>query len=157
PGSPACPGALRAALPGADESYLIGSDPRCKVRLVHPLIKPRHVAVRGGGVLWLEDRGTAAGTYLNGQRVRGTVRAGLGDVLQVGPYSARIGAQALEPLEQVAGVDIAVRDARVEVPAGKGGTRTLLHDVLLHLAPASMTAVAGPSGVGKTTLMRLLS
>ena len=159
PGSPARRGALRAALPGADESYLIGSDPRCKVRLEHPLIKPRHVAVRrdGGGVLWLEDRGTAAGTYLNGQRVRGAVRAGLGDVLQVGPYSARIGAQALEPLEQVAGVDIAVRDARVEVPAGKRGTRTLLHDVLLHLAPASMTAVAGPSGAGKTTLMRLLS
>lgn len=156
---PARPGALRAALPGADESYLIGSDPRCKVRLEHPLIQSRHVAVRrdGGGVLWLEDRRTAAGTYLNGQRVRGAVRAGLGDVLQVGPYSARIGAQALEPLEQVAGVDIAVRDARVEVAAGKGGTRTLLHDVLLHLAPASMTAVAGPSGAGKTTLMRLLS
>jgi ABC transport system ATP-binding/permease protein len=159
PGPPARPGALRAALPGADESYLIGSDPRCKVRLEHPLIQPRHVAVRrdGGGVLWLEDRRTAAGTYLNGRRVRGAVRAGLGDVLQVGPYSARIGTQALEPLEQVAGVDIAVREARVEVPAGKGSTRTLLHDVLLHLAPASMTAVAGPSGAGKTTLMRLLS
>ena len=154
-------GALRAALPGPGESYLIGGDPRCKVRLDHPLIQPRHVAVRrdGAGALWLEDRGTAAGTYLNGQRVRGAVRAALGDVLQVGPYSARIGTAALEPLEQVAGVDIAVRDARVEVPAGKGGktTRTLLNDVLLHLAPASLTAVAGPSGAGKTTLMRLLS
>jgi hypothetical protein len=82
PGPPARAGALRAALPGADESYLIGSDPRCKVRLEHPLIQPRHVAVRrdGGGVLCLEDQGTAAGTYLNGQRVRGAVRAGLGDV-----------------------------------------------------------------------------
>ena len=111
-------------------------------------------------MLWLEDRGTAAGTYLNGQRVRGTVRAEPGDILQVGPYSARIGTQALEPLDQVAGVDIRVRDARVDVQAGKragSATRTLLHDVLLHLPPASMTAVAGPSGAGKTTLMRLLS
>ena len=88
------------------------------------------------------------------------VRAELGDILQVGPYSARIGPHALEPLEQVAGVDIAVRDARVDVQVGKRAsrsTRTLLSDVLLHLPAASMTAVAGPSGAGKTTLMRLLS
>jgi ABC transport system ATP-binding/permease protein len=155
-------GALHGPLPGPGDSYLIGSDQRSKVRLDHPLIQPRHLAVRRdpAGLLWLEDRGTPAGTYLNGQRVRGTVRAELGDILQVGPYSARIGAQALEPLEQVAGVDIAVRDARVEVAVGKRAnatTRTLLRDVLLHLPPASMTAVAGPSGAGKTTLMRLLS
>ena len=155
-------GALRGPLPGPGDSYLIGSDQRSKVRLDHPLIQSRHLAVRRdpAGVLWLEDRGTAAGTYLNGQRVRGTVRAELGDVLQVGPFSARIGGNALEPLEQVAGVDIAVRDARVEVPVGKRAnraTRILLHDVLLHLPAASMTAVAGPSGAGKTTLMRLLS
>jgi ABC-type multidrug transport system ATPase subunit len=154
--------ALRGPLPGPGGSYLIGSDPRSKVRLDHPLIQARHLAVRRdpAGLLSLEDRGTAAGTYLNGQRVRGTVQAELGDILQVGPYSARIGVQALEPLEQVAGVDIAVRDARVDVPVGKGAnrtTRTLLRDVLLHLPPASMTAVAGPSGAGKTTLMRLLS
>jgi ABC transport system ATP-binding/permease protein len=155
-------GALRGPLPGLGDSYLIGSDQRSTVRLDHPLIQSRHLAVRRdpAGLLWLEDRGTAAGTYLNGQRVRGTVRAELGDILQVGPYSARIGAQALEPLEQVAGVDIAVRDARVDVEVGKRAnrtTRTLLRDVLLHLPPASMTAVAGPSGAGKTTLMRLLS
>ena len=155
-------GALRGPLPGPGDSCLIGRDQRSKVRLDHPLIQPRHLAVRRdpAGLLWLEDRGTAAGTYLNGQRVRGTVRAERGDVLQVGPYSARIGAQALEPLEQVAGVDIAVRDARVDVAVGKRANRTartLLRDVLLHLPPASMTAVAGPSGAGKTTLMRLLS
>ncbi len=155
-------GALRGPLPGPGDSYLIGSDQRSAVRLDHPLIQPRHLAVRRdpAGPLWLEDRGTAAGTYLNGQRVRGTVRAELGDILQVGPYSARIGPHALEPLEQVAGVDIAVRHARVDVQAGqraRRSTRTLLSDVLLHLPAASMTAVAGPSGAGKTTLMRLLS
>jgi ABC-type multidrug transport system ATPase subunit/pSer/pThr/pTyr-binding forkhead associated (FHA) protein len=155
-------GALRGPLPEPGDSYLIGSDQRSKVRLDHPLIQPRHLAVRRdqAGLLWLEDRGTAAGTYLNGQRVRGAIRADLGDILQVGPYSARIGPHALEPLEQVAGVDITVRHARVDVQVGNRsgrGTRTLLGDVLLHLPPASMTAVAGPSGAGKTTLMRLLS
>ncbi len=153
-------GALRAALPGPDGSYLIGSAPRCHVRLDHPLIQARHVAVRrdSSGALWLEDRGTAAGTYLNGQRLRGRQRAEAGDILQVGPYSARIGRSALEPLEQVRGVDIRVHDAQVDAPSARNGrVRTLLDHVSLRLAPASMTAVAGPSGAGKTTLMRLLS
>ena len=153
-------GALRAALPGPDQSYLIGSDPSCRVRLDHPLVQPRHVAVRrdATGLLWLEDRGTAAGTYLNGQRLRGRQHAGPGDILQVGPFSARVGQAALEPLEQVAGVDIRVRDARVDAPATRRGRgRTLVNHVSLRLPPASMTAVAGPSGAGKTTLMRLLS
>jgi ABC-type multidrug transport system ATPase subunit len=151
---------LRAALPDRDESYLIGSAPRCRVHLDHPLIQPRHLAVRRDtlGVLWLEDRGTAAGTYLNGQRLRGQQRASVGDILQVGPYTARIGVGALEPLQQVSGVDIRVHAAQVDVPQARGGrSRTLLEHVSLRLAPASMTAVAGPSGAGKTTLMRLLS
>lgn len=153
-------GALRAPLPGRDESYLIGSAPRCRVRLDHPLIQARHVAVRRdpSGVLWLDDRGTAAGTYLNGHRLRGNEQASVGDILQVGPYSARVGPTALEPLEQVPGVDIRVHDARVDAPRARNGhARTLLDHVSLRLAPASMTAVAGPSGAGKTTLMRLLS
>jgi ABC-type multidrug transport system ATPase subunit len=153
-------GALRATLPAPDESYLIGSAPRCGVRLNHPLIQDRHVAVRrdASGVLWLADRGTAAGTYLNGHRLRGQERASIGDILQVGPYSARIGTSALEPLDQVAGVDVRVETARVDAPGARTGrARTLLDSVSLRLPPASMTAVAGPSGAGKTTLMRLLS
>jgi ABC transport system ATP-binding/permease protein len=152
-------GALRAPLPGPDESYLIGSDPSCRVRLDHPLVQARHVAVRRdyAGALWMEDRGTAAGTYVNGQRLRGRMQVGPGDTVQIGPFSARIGLSALEPLEQVPGVDIGVHGARVDVATRRGQTRTLLEHVSLRLAPASMTAVAGPSGAGKTTLMRLLS
>src|SRR5215831_11170702 len=153
-------GALRGPLPGPDESYLIGTDASCRIRLDHPLVQPRHVAVRRdrAGALWMQDRGTAAGTYVNGQRLRGNGRLAVGDVIQLGPFSARVGQHALEPLEQVAGVDICVRDARVDAPAsGRGRPRTLLNNVSLRLRPASMTAVAGPSGAGKTTLMRALS
>ncbi len=109
------------------------------------------------GRLWLEDRGTAAGTYLNGQRLRGSEHASVGDILQVGPYSARVGQTALEALEQVPGIDILVSRARVDAPGRGRPGRTLLEQVSLRLGPASMTAVAGPSGAGKTTLMRLLS
>jgi len=151
-------GSLRAALPALGQSYLIGSDASCRVRLDHPLVQPRHVALRRdeGGALWLTDRGTAAGTYVNGRRLRGQQQLAVGDVIQVGPFSARLGPADLEPLEQVAGVDIGVADASVTAPGGRG-PRRLLDQVSLHLPPSSMTAVAGPSGAGKTTLMRLLS
>lgn len=159
-GRPGRAGPLGAALPGPDESYLIGSAPRCRVRLDHPLVQPQHVAVRrdSSWALWLADRGTAAGTYLNGRRLRGQQRAGTGDILQVGPYRARVGPSALEPLEQVPGVDVRVHDARADAPrAGSGRARTLLDHVSLRLAPASLTVLAGASGAGQTALMRLLS
>jgi ABC-type multidrug transport system ATPase subunit len=64
----------------------------------------------------------------------------------------------LEPLSQVAGIDLQVVGASVEVAQrGQRRSRPLLSQVSLRLAPASMTAVAGPSGAGKTTLMRLLA
>jgi ABC-type multidrug transport system ATPase subunit/pSer/pThr/pTyr-binding forkhead associated (FHA) protein len=150
--------ALRAPLPAAGESFLVGSDPSCAVRLDHPLVQRRHAAVRrdGAGAIWIEDRGTAAGTYVNGQRLRGRTKLSVGDTLQIGPFSAAVGPSALEPLEQLPGVDIAVIDAGIDV-AANGRRRVLLDPVSLHLEAASLTAVVGPSGAGKTTLMRMLS
>ncbi len=152
-------GALRALLPGPGESYLIGSDPSCAVRLDHPLVQRRHAALRreDGGSLWLEDRGTAAGTYVQGQRLRGRRRLASGDIIQIGPFSAMVGRVALEPLEQVAGVDITCHDAGVAVRERNRPPRALLRRVRLRLEPASLTAIVGPSGAGKTTLMRMLS
>jgi ABC-type multidrug transport system ATPase subunit/ABC-type multidrug transport system permease subunit len=151
-------GALRALLPQPGESFLVGSDATCAVRLQHPLVEPRHAAFRcdDAGSLWIEDRKTAAGSYVNGRRLRGRQRLAERDVIQIGPFSATIGSTALEPLDQVAGVDIHV--SRASVVIARGNTpRTVLRDVDLHLAPASLTAVVGPSGAGKSTLMKLLA
>lgn len=152
-------GALRAMLPAPGMSFLIGSDPSCAVRLDHPLVQARHAAVRRdeAGVLWIEDRATAAGTYINGQRLRGRAMLSVGDIVQIGPFSAAIGGTALEPLAQLPGVDIDVRDASIVVPVKNAPAKLLLQHVNLHLEPASLTAVVGPSGAGKTTLMRMLS
>jgi ABC-type multidrug transport system ATPase subunit len=151
--------ALRGALPSTGGHLVIGSGPASAIRLEHPLVRPRHAILRRdqAGVLWLEDRTTVAGTYVNGRRLKGRVRLSLGDTVQVGPSSARVGTDALEPLEQVQGIDVATLKACVDVETKHKGRRRLLTDVNLHLPPASLTAVAGPSGAGKTTLMRLLS
>ncbi|MBV9822347.1 MAG: ATP-binding cassette domain-containing protein, partial [Actinobacteria bacterium] len=157
PGARFQQGALRAALPERGGSFLIGSDATCAARLDHPLVQRRHAAVRrdDAGVLWLEDRATAAGTYVNGHRLRGRTRLAVGDIVQIGPFSATVGASALEPLERLPGVDIRADGAGITVGGDRG--RALLRNVSLHLAPASLTAVVGPSGAGKTTLMRMLS
>ncbi|NNN09002.1 MAG: ATP-binding cassette domain-containing protein [Acidimicrobiaceae bacterium] len=151
--------ALRGELPLAGRSVVIGSAAECDIRVAHPLVRPRHAILRrdDDGKLWLDDRTTVAGTYVNGKRLKGRVLVHSGDVIQVGPSSARIGSTSLEPLEQVRGVDVTVINACVEAEAKGKGRRRLLNDVNLHLPPASLTAVAGPSGAGKTTLMRLLS
>lgn len=151
--------ALRGALPSPGDHLVIGSGPASAIRLDHPLVRPRHAILRRdqAGVLWLEDRTTVAGTYVNGRRLKGRVRLTTGDTVQVGPSSARVGTDALEPLEQVRGIDVATNRASVDVEVKRKGRRRLLTDVNLHLPPASLTAVAGPSGAGKTTLMRLLS
>ena len=151
--------ALRGELPIAGQTRVIGSALSCAIRLDHPLVRPRHALLRRdkAGVLWLEDRTTVAGTYVNGKRLKGRVRLAVGDSVQVGPSSARVGQAALEPLEQVAGIEVSAVDTCVEVEVKRRGRKRLLTGVNLHLPPASLTAVAGPSGAGKTTLMRLLS
>lgn len=151
--------ALRGKLPALGQTLVIGSGASSDIRLEHPLVRPRHALLRrdDAGALWLEDRTTVAGTYVNGRRLRGRICIEPGDTIQIGPASARVGRVALEPLEQVRGVDVSAVNACVDAEVKRKGRRRLLTGVNLHLPPASLTAVAGPSGAGKTTLMRLIS
>ena len=107
-----------------------------RVRLDHPLIQARHVAVRrdSSGVLWLEDRGTPPGrtsmaTVYGGRNVPAWATS-----FRSAPYSARIGPSALEPLEQVAGVDVRVHAARVDAPGSSH--RACPHAARQRVAPA---------------------
>lgn len=150
---------LRGQLPQIGETLEIGSDVDASIRLVHPLIRTRHALVGRSfsDQLWIEDKHSVNGTHVNGQRLRGRRDLILGDVIQIGPFSARIGHHALESLEQVPGIDVSVVGASVDIRGRHRSSRRLLDDVSINLRPASLTAVAGPSGSGKTTLMRLLS
>ena len=153
---------LRGRLPGPGQQITIGSDSAATIRLDHPLVRPKHASVRRDreGRLFVSDNAPVVGTYVAGVRASRNQPLTLGDLIQVGPFSARIGVSELEPLEQVAGIEVQVDAASVEVIQrvdGQRRGRALLSQVTLRLAPASMTAVAGPSGAGKTTLMRLLA
>ena len=145
---------LRCSLPIPGSSLSIGSASTSDVILDHPMIRPLHALIHTelSGHVWIEDQATVAGTYINGARIRGKTWMSPGDVVQVGPYSAKVGTPLLEPLPKVAGVDIAVRRASLTVGRHR---KQLLNNVQVRFAPGTLTAIAGPSGAGKTTLLKL--
>ena len=145
---------LRCALPMPGTTLTIGTAAAADVILDHPMIRPLHAIIHAdmAGKVWVEDQATVAGTYINGTRIKTRQWLYPGDVIQVGPFSARVGMPMLEPLPKVTGVDIAVRGVTLNV--GKANKR-LLNQVSVRFAPGTITAIAGPSGAGKSTLMRL--
>jgi predicted component of type VI protein secretion system len=66
--------------------FVIGRDDSCHLRPVSKDVSKFHCAVaRMGERILLRDLKSTNGTFLNEQRVTGTVRLGDGDLLQVGP------------------------------------------------------------------------
>jgi pSer/pThr/pTyr-binding forkhead associated (FHA) protein len=66
--------------------FVIGRDPSCHLRPVSPEVSKFHCAVaRSGPRVLVRDLKSTNGTFLNGQRITGTVRVKNGDVLTVGP------------------------------------------------------------------------
>jgi len=147
---------LRCSLPSPGTTLTIGTAAAADVILDHPMIRPLHALIHTdvAGRVWVEDQATVAGTYVNGTRIKSRQWLYPGDVIQVGPFSARVGMPMLEPLPKVSGVDIAVREVTLNV--GKANKR-LLNRASVRFAPGTLTAIAGPSGAGKSTLMRLVA
>jgi len=66
--------------------FVIGRDPTCHLRPVSPEVSKFHCAIaRSGPRVLVRDLKSTNGTYLNGERITGTVRVKNGDVLTVGP------------------------------------------------------------------------
>jgi cell division protein FtsW (lipid II flippase) len=100
------PGALWARAPGAraagrapgqgpvhaagagrimDEEAVIGRDPGCDITIPDPFVSARHARVCvSGGSYFVEDLGSANGTFINGRPLVGRERLLPGDRLQIG-------------------------------------------------------------------------
>ncbi|MFO0967823.1 MAG: FHA domain-containing protein [Gemmataceae bacterium] len=65
--------------------FLIGRDRNCHLRLKSPVVSRRHCAIATwAGKVCVRDLNSVNGTYVNGSRIKGEMRVGDGDRLQVG-------------------------------------------------------------------------
>jgi ABC-type multidrug transport system ATPase subunit/pSer/pThr/pTyr-binding forkhead associated (FHA) protein len=159
---------------GSSQNRSIGRTPDNDIVVNHPQVSSKHaVLVRVGNELFIEDRGSANGTYVRGQRVPPGQRVPVqnGEKIYVGPMPLliRISKEAtgahevfIEDQGQWAGrplYEIEAWDLFLEVPDrdNTAQKKVLLDHVSFKALPGDMIALMGPSGAGKTTLLLALN
>ncbi len=152
----------------------IGRTPDNDIVVSHPQVSSRHAQVEQiGGKLYVTDRGSANGTYVNGQRIPPgqKVEIGSGLKIYVGPMPLMLQMGAGGAVEVVneefseerwAGrplYEIEAWQLYLEVPDRDNKTemRVLLDNIAFKALPGDMIALMGPSGAGKTTLLLTLN
>jgi ABC-type multidrug transport system ATPase subunit len=120
--------------------------------LDQPLVSRRHA-----DLLWednrhvLRDRDSANGTWVNGQRVRGSHPLAPGDVVQIGTFRLTYDGDSLDSFDQRGAIRIDASNLERRV-----GQHVLLAPTTLSIEPCEFVAIVGGSGAGKSTLMTAL-
>jgi pSer/pThr/pTyr-binding forkhead associated (FHA) protein len=79
------------SIPLSQVPYFIGRDPLCDLRPTSLFVSKRHCALlEREGTLWVQDLGSANGTFVNEERVQGEMQLTDGDRLKIGPLHLRI-------------------------------------------------------------------
>jgi ABC-type multidrug transport system ATPase subunit/pSer/pThr/pTyr-binding forkhead associated (FHA) protein len=149
----------------------IGRTPDNQIVVAHAQVSSKHAQIiKVGDQLFLEDRGSANGTFVRGQRLAPGQRVPIvsGEKVFIGPMPLLIHIQesrvnvVVEDSAAWAGkplYEIEAWDLFLEVPDrdNKGQMKTLLDHVSFKALPGDMIALMGPSGAGKTTLLMVLN
>lgn len=152
----------------------IGRTPENDIVIQHPQVSSRHALLHQiGGSIFIEDRGSANGTYVNGQRIASGQKVAVqsGQKIYIGPMPLQIEMSATGAADVVqeeysadkwAGkplYEIEAWSLVLEVPDRDDTSqmKRLLDEVSFKALPGDMIALMGPSGAGKTTLLLTLN
>ncbi len=136
------------------DQMVIGRGPECDQVLDYAMISQKHARIfRNGPAMFVQDLGSANGTFVNGVRIYRATQIATGDLIGLGSYEFRLTDQGtFEKRDYRGNVTIEASHVCVEVPGKK-----LLNDISLTIYPTEFVGLMGPSGAGKTTLMNALN
>ena len=168
---------------GGLPTYGIGRDPANQVHLDHPSVSRHHARVEQTAQGYvIRDLGSANGTFVRGQPVRGACPLQPGDVIQVGPFKLVYDAAGINQFAPAGNYQLDGMHLRREVPQTRSFSKAtvlenirwlqhpvwppplltplrklILDDVSISIHPKEFVALVGGSGAGKSTLMNALS
>jgi ABC transport system ATP-binding/permease protein len=160
-----------AVTDAGQETKTIGRTADNDIQISHPQVSSRHALLhQADGGLFIEDKGSANGTFVRGQRIPANQRVAVkaGEKVFIGPMPLRIQSEARElavVIDDAASwegrplYEIEAWDLVLEVPDRdrSGQMKVLLDHVSFKALPGDFIALMGPSGSGKTTLMLTLN
>src|SRR5450631_522182 len=164
-------GQIRMADSASGSTKTIGRTPENDIQIPHPQVSSRHAVLHvSGGQLFIEDKGSANGTYVRGQRIPANQRVPVqnGEKVLIGPMPLLLqsaGGEVAVVVEDAANwegrplYEIEAWDLLMQVPDrdNPGELKTLLDHVSFKALPGDLIALMGPSGAGKTTLLLTLN
>ncbi|WP_413160589.1 FHA domain-containing protein [Capilliphycus salinus ALCB114379] len=140
-----------------NRSVLLGRDPGATLHLDSPVVSRRHATIEpdGRGDYLLKDY-SKQGVFVNGQRVKQSVKIGDRDTIRIGPFTLIRQGDTLELSDTGTQIRLDAQRLLRIVKDRSNKARVLLNDLSFAIEPGQFVALVGGSGAGKSTLMRTL-